>query len=538
MSSDSINYPQKRVRTPPLGKAARAPSTVSAASTTQIWQECLQYLHGFLPEQQIRTWLQPLHAELVGDGSNLKIYVASRFKMDYTRSQYSSIITKALEHIAGRAITPLFVVGKPKPLVTSPMNAPEGAFLAPFTSKLDTQNTENPDASAPSSVQKIGRSGRVGTKVTELIPPSAISKSEAAFTPSAKPKGKTEETQNYLNPKLSFDTMVVGSANHMAHAAGMHVASVGADVNYNPLFVYGASGLGKTHLLHAIGNHYLKQHPKARVLYIHADKFVNDVVSAFRYNNFKDFRQLYANLDLLMIDDVQEFSVGDKAKTLEEFFYIFQTLLSKHSLIILTSDTYPKELSKIPDRLVSRFVSGLTVALEPPQLEMRVAILLKKAEEAKIKLPEDVAFFIAKNVQSNVRELEGALRNVHAYAQFQKKGQGLSIHTAREALRDLLSAHKRQITIENIQKTVADYYHLKIADMHSKRRPANIAKPRQIAMYLAKEMTQKSLPEIGSAFGGRDHTTVLHAVKKINKERQSDEQLRHELHILEQSLKG
>ena len=221
-----------------------------------------------------------------------------------------------------------------------------------------------------------------------------------------------------------------------------------------------------------------------------------------------------------------------------EFFYLFQALLSKHSLIVLTSDTFPKELQKIPDRLISRFVSGLTVALDPPPMEMRVAILMKKAEESGFTLPAEVAFFIAKNVQSNVRELEGALRTVHAYAQFQNKAQKISVHIAKEALRDLLSAHKRQITIENIQKTVADYYRLKIADMHSKRRPANIAKPRQIAMYLSKEMTQKSLPEIGSAFGGRDHTTVLHAVKKINKERQVDEQLRHDLHILEQSLKG
>jgi chromosomal replication initiator protein len=531
MSTDPINYSHRRPRASSLAKAALAP-TVETTNPPHLWQECLQYLHGFLPEQQIRTWLQPLHAELVGDGSGLKIYVASRFKMDYTRSQYNAIITKALEHVAGRPITPLFAVGKPKP--QAPEKKPGGAISEATTNT--TIAHQAPSTSSPG----FGRQHKSAGELKERVLVGDTTPLDAPLSPSQnlKSRGKTEEGQHHLNPSLHFDNMVVGSANHMAHAAGMHVASVGADVNYNPLFVYGASGLGKTHLLHAIGNHYLKQHPKARVLYIHADKFVNDVVTAFRYNNFKDFRQLYANLDLLMIDDVQEFSVGDKAKTLEEFFYIFQTLLSKHSLIILTSDTYPKELSKIPERLVSRFVSGLTVALEPPQLEMRVAILLKKAEEAGIKLPEDVAFFIAKNVQSNVRELEGALRNVHAYAQFQKKGQGLSIHTAREALRDLLSAHKRQITIENIQKTVADYYHLKIADMHSKRRPANIAKPRQIAMYLAKEMTQKSLPEIGSSFGGRDHTTVLHAVKKINKEHQTDEQLRHELHILEQSLKG
>jgi len=517
------------------------------SSEQDLWSQCLAYLQKFLPEQQINTWLRPLHAQLLEDGSGLKIYVASRFKMDYTRSQYSAIISKALEQITGRPFAVLFTVGKAKPvstIETKPANPVRS--VSPRSSAsvkkskvgTDIDHSANPKDMAPldlSGLEALAASAQPNSStVSSLLQAVGKSKEKAEKSPKQAHAGNS----HHINASLRFDNLVVGSANQMAYTAAMSVASAQANVHYNPLFIYGASGLGKTHMLHAIGNAYLGHKPDAKVLYTHADKFVGDVVKAFRFNSFEEFRQLYYNLDILLIDDVQEFSVGDKAKTLEEFFYLFQTLLSKHSLIVLTSDTFPKELQKIPDRLISRFISGLTVALDPPPMEMRVAILMKKAEEGGFKLPAEVAFFIAKNVQSNVRELEGALRNVHAYAQFQNKGQKISVSTAKEALRDLLSAHKRQITIENIQKTVADYYRLKIADMHSKRRPANIAKPRQIAMYLAKEMTQKSLPEIGAAFGGRDHTTVLHAVKKINGERQNDEQLRHDLHILEQSLKG
>lgn len=500
-----------------------ATKSTRAKANRDLWVECLEYLQRFLPEQQINNWLRPLSTQLLDEGLSLKIYVASRFKMDYTRSQYSAIITKALEHLTGRSISVQFAVGKPSPIVSAAHTTSQ------LQRTLDPKKTSATQATKKTDLSPDGHaSSQLLTQTTQAL--------EKSNRVGLKNKEKNN-TNHHLNTKLRFDNLVVGSANHMAYTAAMNVASIDSDVHYNPLFIYGASGLGKTHMLHAIGNHYLSHKPEAKVLYTHADKFVGDVVKAFRFNSFEEFRQLYYNLDILLIDDVQEFSVGDKTKTLEEFFYLFQALLSKHSLIVLTSDTFPKELQKIPDRLISRFISGLTVALDPPPMEMRVAILMKKAEEGGFKIPAEVAFFIAKNVQSNVRELEGALRNVHAYAQFQNLGQKISVHTAKEALRDLLSAHKRQITIENIQKTVADYYRLKIADMHSKRRPANIAKPRQIAMYLAKEMTQKSLPEIGSAFGGRDHTTVLHAVRKINKERQTDEQLRHDLHILEQSLK-
>ena len=469
--------------------------TMGQAAQPNIWLRCLQHLQAFLPEKQVRNWLHPLQVEIAEDESSIKIYVASRYKLDYIRSQYSAIIQKSLQQI-GCDNTAI--------------------FFALDANKKPNASSAKADANAAASYAAATQTLRAQTLAPVEAPKSA-----------SLPQERTR-----LNPHLSFDNLVEGSANRMARTAGLHIATQSGN-NYNPMFIYGASGLGKTHLLHAIGNLFLAQKPQARVLYVHADQFVSDVVKACRYNSFEQFKSYYHALDLLLLDDVQE--LGDKGKTLEEFFNAFEALLSKHSHIIMTSDTYPKELVKIPDRLVSRFVSGLTVGLEPPDLEMRVAILLRKAALESIELQEDVAFFIAKNVPSNVRELEGALRNVLAYARF--KNQAITIASTREALRDLLSVHNRQITIENIQKTVADFYRIKVADMYSKRRPANIAKPRQIAMYLAKEMTQKSLPEIGNQFGGRDHTTVLHAVKKINKDRQLDSELNQHLHILEQSLK-
>jgi chromosomal replication initiator protein len=332
---------------------------------------------------------------------------------------------------------------------------------------------------------------------------------------------------------LSFETLVEGTANRMARAAALHVASMPGHL-YNPLFIYGGVGLGKTHLMHAIGNRLLSDRPLAKILYIHAEQFVSDVVKAYQRKTFDEFKERYHSLDLLLIDDVQFFA--NKDRTQEEFFNAFEALLARKSHIVMTSDTYPKGLTDIHERLVSRFDSGLTVAIEPPELEMRVAILINKSLAEGSEMPEAVAFFVAKNVRSNVRELEGALRKILAYSRFNQKD--ISIQTAREALRDLLSIQNRQISVENIQKTVADYYKIKVADMYSKKRPASIARPRQIAMYLAKELTQKSLPEIGELFGGRDHTTVLHAVRKIGGERQQMTELNQQLHVLEQTLKG
>jgi len=354
--------------------------------------------------------------------------------------------------------------------------------------------------------------------------------------PAAVPGAQQSDTvheRSRLNPILTFDNFVTGKANQLARAAAIQVAN-NPGKSYNPLYLYGGVGLGKTHLIHAIGNFMLMENPRARIRYIHAEQYVSDVVKAYQRKAFDEFKRYYHSLDLLLIDDIQFFS--GKNRTQEEFFYAFEALIANRAQVIITSDTYPKEITGIDDRLISRFDSGLTVAIEPPELEMRVAILMKKAAAENVSVPEEVAFFVAKHLRSNVRELEGALRKILAFSNFH--GKDITIDVTREALKDLLTVQNRQISVENIQKTCADFYNIKVADMYSKKRPANIARPRQIAMYLAKELTQKSLPEIGELFGGRDHTTVLHAVRKIAEERSKDAQLNHELHVLEQTLKG
>jgi len=343
----------------------------------------------------------------------------------------------------------------------------------------------------------------------------------------------TTATRGMLNQRFTFDRFIIGSSNRLASAACMAVADHPAQA-YNPLFLYGGVGLGKTHLLHAIGNAALERDAEINVLYVSSEKFTNDLINAIRRQQTEEFRIRYRNIDILLIDDIQFFS--GKSRTQEEFFYAFEALLGNKAQVIITSDTYPKEMAGIDDRLISRFDSGLTVAIEPPELEMRVAILMKKAISEGIPMSEDVAFFVAKHLRSNVRELEGALRKILAFVRFH--GREVTIEVARVALKDLLSIQNRQISVENIQKSVADFYSIKVADMYSKKRPANIARPRQIAMFMAKELTQKSLPEIGELFGGRDHTTVLHAVRKIAEERAHDGQLNHEIHVIEQTLKA
>ncbi len=450
-----------------------------------LWQTCVDQLAQELPEQQFNTWIKPLSALISDDLSKVTIFVANRFKLDWVRAQYSARITSLLGRFSGQ---PVYLE-----LVLAPKEAPV---------RLN---------SLARSVESIPMED-----ATELGEERILS-----------------SLKNRLNTALTFDTLIEGSANRMARAAAMHVAGMPGHL-YNPLFIYGGVGLGKTHLMHAVGNKLLANLPNAKVLYIHAEQFVSDVVKAYQRKTFDEFKERYHSLDLLLIDDVQFFA--NKERTQEEFFNAFEALLAKKSHIVMTSDTYPKGLTDIHERLVSRFDSGLTVAIEPPELEMRVAILINKAQVEGIVMPEEVAFFVAKNVRSNVRELEGALRKILAYSRFNQKE--ISILLAREALRDLLSIQNRQISVENIQKTVADYYKIKIADMYSKKRPASIARPRQIAMYLAKELTQKSLPEIGELFGGRDHTTVLHAVRKIGGERQQMTELNQQLHVLEQTLKG
>jgi chromosomal replication initiator protein len=450
-----------------------------------LWQTCVDQLAQELPEQQFNTWIKPLTAQMADDLSKVTLFVVNRFKLDWVRAQYSARISALLEKIYGQ---------------------PVDVELA-LTPRLGAASARNV------SVEREMISA-------EESPEVGIDKLAAG-------------SKNRLNTSLTFDTLVEGTANRMARAAAMHVASSPGQL-YNPLFIYGGVGLGKTHLMHAVGNKLLSERPNAKVLYIHAEQFVSDVVKAYQRKTFDEFKDKYHSLDLLLIDDVQFFA--NKDRTQEEFFNAFEALLAKKSHIVMTSDTYPKGLPDIHERLVSRFDSGLTVAIEPPELEMRVAILINKARAEGTDMPEEVAFFVAKNVRSNVRELEGALRKILAYSRFNQKE--ISIQLARDALRDLLSIQNRQISVENIQKTVADYYKIKVADMYSKKRPASIARPRQIAMYLAKELTQKSLPEIGELFGGRDHTTVLHAVRKISGERQQVTELNQQLHVLEQTLKG
>lgn len=460
-------------------------------SESTLWAECLEKLGQELPEQQFSTWIRPLRAEASADGVRLLIYVSNRFKLDWVRAQYGTRIGAVVNGVYGRSLVIDWSVSQRQERKNS---STDGLQTAPVAAQA-TALTASP-VEAESDI------------------PSGLLK-------------------NRLNSALTFDTLVEGQANRMARTAAMHVAGTPGKM-YNPLFIYGGVGLGKTHLMHAVGNRLLADRPQAKVLYIHAEQFVSDVVKSYQRKTFDQFKEKYHSLDLLLIDDVQFFA--NKDRTQEEFFNAFEALLAKRSHIVMTSDTYPKGLMDISERLVSRFDAGLTVALEPPELEMRVAILINKAHAERAEMPEEVAFFIAKNVRSNVRELEGALRKCLAYSRFNQKD--ISIQLARDALRDLLSLQNRQISVENIQKTVADYYKIKVADMYSKKRPANIARPRQIAMYLAKELTQKSLPEIGDLFGGRDHTTVLHAVRKIGAERQQLTEVNQQLHVLEQTLKG
>ena len=494
-----------------------------------LWQRGCERLAAELPEQQFNTWIRPLPpAEIIDadDGSVLvQVRVPNRFKLDWIRSQYAQRVESILGELAGAPVRLALVLAQRDPSPPSmaiPARGSAGASAAVRAASL-----LNDQAVSPSASVRLGP-GPAGARHASGGPVGAVTGGTAlgGHLPPASNSHK-------LNTALTFDNLVPGRANQMARTAALHVAGA-PGVMYNPLFIYGGVGLGKTHLIHAVGNALLHDRPDARVLYLHAEQFISDVVKNYQRKTFDELKAKYHSLDLLLIDDVQFFA--GKERTQEEFFNAFEALLAKRAHIIMTSDTYPKGLVDIDERLTSRFDAGLTVAIEPPELEMRVAILIAKARAENTEMPEDVAFFVAKNVRANVRELEGALRKVLAYSRFSHKD--INIGLAREALKDLLSIQNRQIGVENIQRTVADFYKIKIADMYSKKRPASIAKPRQIAMYLAKEMTQKSLPEIGELFGGRDHTTVLHAVRKIGGDRTKDSELNQQLHVLEQTLKG
>ena len=455
----------------------------------EFWQSCATQLQQELTPQQFSAWIKPL-APLDFEEGRLRIAAPNRFKLDWVKTQFADRITTIAAEF--------------------------------WQGPVDVQFVLDP------------RNNIVKKPVAPQLTPAAAVQSEAAALPAGHGgEGGARRDQSKINSALTFDSFVTGKANQLARAAAIQVAS-NPGSSYNPLFLYGGVGLGKTHLIHAIGNQVLADNPSVKIRYIHAEQYVRDVVTAYQRKGFDDFKRYYHSLDLLLIDDIQFF--GGKSRTQEEFFYAFEALIAAKKQIIITSDTYPKEISGMDDRLISRFDSGLTVAVEPPELEMRVAILLKKASQEGGALSDDVAFFVAKHLRSNVRELEGALRKILAYSRFH--GKEITIDVVKDALKDLLSVQNRQISVENIQKTVADFFNIKVADMYSKKRPANIARPRQIAMYLAKELTQKSLPEIGELFGGRDHTTVLHAVRKISADRGKNPECNHELHVLEQTLKG
>lgn len=422
-----------------------------------IWETCQAQLEAEYPAQQFNTWLRPLQPAM--KEGTLFLFAPNRFVVDWVKKNFLDRIKELL--------------------------------------------SQTGDTSIEQVVIEIGSSSKTEVKIAEV--PAA-----KTAAPVQEKKQSPDYKNSYLNRKFVFDTFVQGNANQLARAASLQVAERPGEA-YNPLFIYGGVGLGKTHLMHAIGNDILKKNPEAKVLYLHSERFVADMVKALQTNSINEFKRFYRSLNVLLIDDIQFFAGKDRSQ--EEFFHTFNALLEGQQQIILTSDRYPKEIEGVEDRLKSRFGWGLTVAVEPPELETRVAILMSKAEQANVELPYEVAFFIAKRIRSNVRELEGALRRVVANAHF--TGKPITVEFVHEALRDLLALQDKLVTIENIQKTVAEYYKVKVADILSKRRSRSIARPRQMAMSLAKELTNHSLPEIGDLFGGRDHTTVIHACRKV-----------------------
>lgn len=455
-----------------------------------VWQHCLSQLEKELSEQHLNTWVRPLQA--AEGGGVLRLLAPNRFVLDWVRNHYYARIDEIVRELG------------------SPEAAQVVLEIGSSQVKPSFERAQASPAQKSNTTTAVDNSG--GNPSTGRV-------DVAAPEPEQEPADTSTATHN-LNPNFTFTTFVEGKSNQLGRAAAVQIAQ-NPGTAYNPLFIYGGVGLGKTHLMHAVGNTMLQYNPRARVVYMHSERYVAEMVRALQRNTINDFKRYYRSLDALLIDDIQFFA--GKERSQEEFFHTFNALLEGSQQVILTCDRYPKEVDGLEERLKSRFGWGLTVAIEPPELETRVAILQSKAEQATVDLPSEVAFFIAKRIRSNVRELEGALRRVIANSQF--TGTPITLDFARDALRDLIAVQEKLVTIENIQKTVAEYYKIRVADLLSKRRSRSIARPRQVAMSLAKELTSHSLPEIGDAFGGRDHTTVLHACRKIAELRETDSRI-------------
>ena len=474
-----------------------------------VWQNCIESLKAEVPAEEFRTWIAPLEVEI--SSNVLSVSAPNRFISDWVRGKYLPRIVEIVDAYEDEEITVDLHVHTSKRFVEPPKQA---VMHAKTSNKYNGSSIEGHQ-----------------TSIDETLPKGA---SQAPRQQGASPnnviKGKVLH-QGSLNSKNNFENFVIGKSNQLARAAAMQVAE-NPGYAYNPLFIYGGVGLGKTHLMHAIGNYLLSKKPDARVVYLHSETFVATMVSALQLNAINEFKRFYRSVDALLIDDIQFFA--GKERSQEEFFHTFNALLEGGHQIILTCDRFHKEINGLEERLKSRFGWGLTVAVDPPELETRAAILMNKAELSGVQLPYEAALFVAQRLRSNVRELEGALKRVIAHANF--KGQDITLELIKEALRDLFALQEKLVTIDNIQRSVAEYYKIKMADMLSKRRNRSVARPRQVAMTLSKELTNHSLPEIGDAFGGRDHTTVLHACRQITKLRHSSRDIQEDYNNLLRSL--
>ncbi len=466
---------------------------------TSFWSTCLSQFEQELPPQQFNTWIRPLRLEGEEDvATGLRLLAPNGFILKWVKERYLARIEEIGSQYFSTPVDITLALGERMAAVKVMAPCPVG------------EEVTLPTSNFPSN----------GNLTPKIVPP--VDRNRSAY----------EKTR--LIPSFTFANLVVGKANDLARAASRQVATSPGEATYNPLFIYGGAGLGKTHLIHAIGNHIVENFPEKVVRYVHAEDYYSDVVRAYQQKSFDVFKRYYRSLDVLLVDDVHFFN--GKNRTQEEFFFVFNALSESRKQLVISSDTYPKNISGLEDRLITRFDWGLTVQIEPPETEMRVAILKKKAEVENVVLDDEVAFYIAKHLRSNVRELEGALKKVIAYSAFHSRDIVLDL--AKEALKDVIGSLYRQINIENIQKTVADYFKIKIGDLYSKKRTRVIVRPRQIAMWLAKNLTTMSYPQIGDSFGGRDHTTVLHAVRTIDELRGKDNTLNHDVHVLLQVLKG